>query len=229
MSIMLKELPNYLKPRERLKRYGVTSLTNEELIAILLRTGTKDISVKDLAIQVLKHLENIQDISDLTLNNLMQINGIAEAKAMSILSALELGKRVYLFSEKEDKVSIKNGYEIYAKFKYLQKTEKQENLIVVLLDNKNQLINSKTIFKGSLNISIAHPREIFKYAINHNAAFIIVVHNHPSGDPKPSASDQEFTNQIIKTGEIVGIPVIDHIIIGNNKYYTFKENKVVKI
>lgn len=226
MSLMLKDTPSYLKPRERLKNFGVESLTDEELLAILLRTGTKDVSVKDLALNVLKEINKLEDISNLTLNKLVNIKGMGEAKAMSILASLELGKRVYLYTEQKE-IIIKSGKDVYNYFQYLNKTEKQENLIVMLLDNKNKVIDTKTIFKGSLNISIAHPREIFKYAVINNASRIILVHNHPSGDATPSLNDEQITNQMVTTGEIIGIPVIDHIIIGNNKYYTFKENKVV--
>ena len=226
MSLMIKDTPSYLKPRERLNKLGVESLTDEELLAILLRTGTKDVSVKDLALNVLKEINKLEDMSNLTLNKLINIKGMGEAKAMSILASLELGKRVYLSSENKE-IIIKSGKDVYNYFKYLNKVEKQENLIVMLLDNKNKVIDTKTIFKGSLNISIAHPREIFKYAVINNASRIILVHNHPSGDATPSLNDEQITNQMVKTGEIIGIPVIDHIIIGNNKYYTFKENKVV--
>lgn len=229
MSLMLKDLPDTLKPRERLKKYGVDYLNNEELLAILLRTGTKNISVKDLALNVLKEIENIKDLDNLSLNSFLNIKGIGTAKAMSILAALELGKRIYLLNDKNEKIKIKNGLIVYNMFKYLDKLEKQENLIVLLLDNKNYLINSVNVFKGSLNISIAHPREIFKVAIKNSASGLIIVHNHPSGDPTPSYNDKKMTEKVISAGEIIGIPVIDHIIIGKNKYYTFKEDKVVMI
>ena len=227
MSLMIKDTPEFTRPRERLKKFGVDYLNNEELLAILLRTGTKSMSVKDLALNVLKELDNISDLDNLTLNKFLKIKGIGEAKAMSILAALELGKRIYLKNKVTEKVNIKNGLDIYNLFKYLNYTDKQENLIVLLLDSKNNLIKSKIVFKGSLNISVAHPREIFKEAILNSASRIILVHNHPSGDPTPSLNDQQITKQMLKSGEIIDIPVIDHIIIGNNKYYTFKENKVV--
>ncbi len=226
MSLMLKDLPSFLKPRERLKKYGATALTNEELLAILLRTGTKDISVKNLALNVLKTIENIENIESLTLNKLMAIKGMGEAKSMSIIAAIELGKRVFLLKDK-DKTPITSGKDVYYRFKYLMRLEKQENLIVLLLDSKNKEIASKTIFKGSLDCSIAHPREIFKYAIDNNASRLIIVHNHPSGEAIPSLPDKKFTKQIMESGKIIGIEVIDHIIIGKNNYYTFKEGKVI--
>ncbi len=229
MSLMLKDMPTFLKPRERLKTYGAASLTNEELLAILLRTGTKDISVKNLALNVLQTIEKIADLENLTLNSLIKIKGMGEAKAMSILAALELGKRVFILKGSKEIEQIRSGKDVYAKFKYLNQLEQQENLIALLLDNKSKVIASKVIFKGSLNTSIAHPREIFKYAINNNAAYIIIVHNHPSGDATPSPQDKLFTHDLIKSGKIIGIEVIDHIIIGKNNYYTYKENKVINL
>ena len=225
--MLLKELPHNEKPRERLALYGVEALTNEELIAILLRSGTKSISVKELAMEVLKKINTIDELDKLTLIKLLKIKGIGKSKAMSIIAALELGKRVYLLNKKTEKIKIVNGKIVYNLYKFLYRIEKQENLIVVLVDNKNNIIDSKTIFKGTINSSIAHPREIFNYAILNSATAIIILHNHPSGDPTPSMQDIDFTNKLFKCGEIIGIPVIDHIIIGNNKYYTFKENKVV--
>lgn len=217
-----------MKPRERLKTYGVSKLNELELLSILLRTGTKDISVNDLALNVLMLVETINDLDNLTLSDLMNIKGIKEAKAMAILSALELGKRLYLRLNYKDRLKIYNGEVIYNLFKYLNVTQRQENFVVVLLDNKNYLIKSKVIFKGSINESVAHPREIFRFAISYSATYIIAVHNHPSGDVIPSNQDIKFTNNLIKSGKIIGIPVIDHIIIGNNRYYTFKEKVVVK-
>ena len=228
MSIMMSKMPDVMKPRERLKTYGISKLNELELLSILLRTGTKDISVNDLALNVLMLVETINDLDNLTLSDLMNIKGIKEAKAMAILSALELGKRLYLRLNYKERLKIYNGEVIYNLFKYLNVTQRQENFVVVLLDNKNYLIKSKVIFKGSINESIAHPREIFRFAISYSATYIIAVHNHPSGDVLPSNQDIKFTNNLIKSGKIIGIPVIDHIIIGNNRYYTFKEKVVVK-
>ena len=228
MSIMMSKMPDVMKPRERLKTYGISKLSELELLSILLRTGTKDISVNDLALNVLMLVETINDLDNLTLSDLMNIKGIKEAKAMAILSALELGKRLYLRLNYKERLKIYNGEIIYNLFKYLNVTQRQENFVVVLLDNKNYLIKSKVIFKGSINESIAHPREIFRFAISYSATYIIAVHNHPSGDVIPSNQDIKFTNNLIKSGKIIGIPVIDHIIIGNNTYYTFKEKVVVK-
>ena len=228
MSIMMSKMPDVMKPRERLKTYGISKLSELELLSILLRTGTKDISVNDLALNVLMLVETINDLDNLTLSDLMNIKGIKEAKAMAILSALELGKRLYLRLNYKERLKIYNGEIIYNLFKYLNVTQRQENFVVVLLDNKNYLIKSKVIFKGSINESIAHPREIFRFAISYSATYIIAVHNHPSGDVIPSNQDIKFTNNLIKSGKIIGIPVIDHIIIGNNRYYTFKEKVVVK-
>lgn len=224
----IKQMPLDARPRERLKNVGVENLSQEELLAIILRSGTKNISVKELSLEVLKLINEIYNVDNLTLSLLMTIKGMGETKAMSILAALELGKRVYLKSDcKIEKIT--NGEDIYHLFHYLYKLEKQENLIVLLLDTKMQIINHKTIFKGSINMSVASPLEIFQFAILNNASNIIVIHNHPSGDPTPSNYDVSFTKQIIKCGDILGIKVIDHIIIGNNKYYTFRNNEVIEV
>ena len=211
-----------------MKKYNKKNLSNEELLAILIGSGTKNISVKELSLEVLKLIDTINMADKLTLSQLKNIKGIGQAKAMSIIAAVELGKRIYILKN-QNITKINNGQDIYNLFSYLYKLEKQENLIVVLLDNKNCIIDSKIIFKGTINMSIAHPREIFRYAILSSAFCIIIVHNHPSGTSYPSQNDILFTSKIIETGKIVGIPVIDHIIIGNNNYYTFRDNKVVKI
>ena len=224
----IKEMPLECRPRERLKKYGSKNLSNEELLAILIGSGTKNISVKELSLEVLKLIDTINMADKLTLSQLKNIKGIGQAKAMSIIAAVELGKRIYILKN-QNITKINNGQDIYNLFSYLYKLEKQENLIVVLLDNKNCIIDSKIIFKGTINMSIAHPREIFRYAILSSAFCIIIVHNHPSGTSYPSQNDILFTSKIIETVKIVGIPVIDHIIIGNNNYYTFRDNKVVKI
>ena len=224
----IKEMPLECRPRELLKKNKKKNLSNEELLAILIGSGTKNISVKELSLEVLKLIDTINMADKLTLSQLKNIKGIGQAKAMSIIAAVELGKRIYILKN-QNITKINNGQDIYNLFSYLYKLEKQENLIVVLLDNKNCIIDSKIIFKGTINMSIAHPREIFRYAILSSAFCIIIVHNHPSGTSYPSQNDILFTSKIIETGKIVGIPVIDHIIIGNNNYYTFRDNKVVKI
>lgn len=219
MTYLIKDLPEEEKPREKLKKYGVKNLTDEELIAIILRCGTKNMSVKDLAIKIKKEFKTLSDLSYVELS---KIKGVGEVKAITLLAAIELGIRS---TYKEDKnIKLNRPENIYEFFKNKLIHLKQENLMAIFLDNKNKLIAYKTIFIGTINMSVSHPREIFKEAMKNSSVYIILVHNHPSGDPTPSVADLKFTNQVYKTSKIIGIPLLDHIIIGNNKYYSFYDN-----
>lgn len=219
MTYLIKDLPEEEKPREKLKKYGVKNLTDEELIAIILRCGTKNMSVKDLAIKIKKEFKTLSDLSYIELS---KIKGVGEVKAITLLAAIELGIRS---TYKEDKnIKLNRPENIYEFFKNKLIYLKQENLMAIFLDNKNKLIAYKTIFIGTINMSVSHPREIFKEAMKNSSVYIILVHNHPSGDPTPSVADLKFTNQVYKTSKIIGIPLLDHIIIGNNKYYSFYDN-----
>ncbi len=219
MTYLIKDLPEEEKPREKLKKYGVKNLTDEELIAIILRCGTKNMSVKDLAIKIKKEFKTLSDLSYIELS---KIKGVGEVKAITLLAAIELGIRS---TYKEDKnIKLNRPENIYDFFKNKLIHLKQENLMAIFLDNKNKLIAYKTIFIGTINMSVSHPREIFKEAMKNSSVYIILVHNHPSGDPTPSVADLKFTNQVYKTSKIIGIPLLDHIIIGNNKYYSFYDN-----
>lgn len=219
MTYLIKDLPEEEKPREKLKKYGVKNLTDEELIAIILRCGTKNMSVKDLAIKIKKEFKNLSDLSYIELS---KIKGMGEVKAITLLAAIELGIRS---TYKEDKnLKLNRPENIYKFFKNKLIHLQQENLIAIFLDNKNKLITYKTIFIGTINMSISHPREIFKEAMKNSSVYIILIHNHPSGDPTPSIADLKFTNQVYKTSKIIGIPLLDHIIIGNNNYYSFYDN-----
>ena len=220
MNYLIKDLPNLEKPREKLKKYGVENLTDEDLIAIVLRCGTKNTSVKDLAIEIKNEYSNLNDI---TINNLKKINGVGEVKAITLIAALELGKRSINIVD-ENNIKFNKAQIIYDYFKNKVINLKQENLIAIFLDNKIRMINYKVIFIGTINNSISHPREIFKEAMNNSAVYVILIHNHPSGDSNPSVADKKFTLQIYKTSKIVGIPLLDHIIIGKNNYYSFYDN-----
>lgn len=211
------------KPRERLKLYGVNSLSNIELLSILLRTGKRNKTVEDISKEVLSKINNINDLNELSIDELMSINGIKLAKACTIISALELGKRVYLSNNKKD-VILNNSKIIYEYFKHLFIYEKQELLYGIFLDSKNKLITYKMIFKGTLNESVVHPREIFKEAIKASSKSIVIIHNHPSGDYTPSIIDIDFTNTMIESGKIIGIKLLDHLIFSDKGYYSFFEN-----
>ena len=218
----IKEMLESERPRERMLSLGTNNLSNEELISIILKTGTCGYSVKTLSRNILCELDDITSLKDMTINKLIKIKGIGKVKAIELLSAIELGKRVYYANEQKE-IKLNNSRKIYEYFKNIFAYEKQENFYALYLDTKSKLISFKLLFKGTLNSSTVHPREVFKYAFLESAASIVVIHNHPSGDANPSKEDIEVTESLMKIGGIVKIPVVDHIIIGREEYYSFYE------
>ena len=227
MKSSIKNLQLNLRPRERLKKYGVNSLGDDELLAILIATGSKELSCKELAVEIINKVEKINNLENITIEELTSINGIGEAKAITIIAALELGKRV--LKKDEQKVKIDNSKIVYDLFKYDFINCYQEKFIALFLDNKKNLIKAKTIFVGTLSSSTVHPREIFKLAIKLSASAIIVIHNHPSGNSNPSEADISLTKRLIEIGNLMGIIVLDHIIIGYKNYYSYLDNKRIDI
>ena len=221
-NILIKDIPTSDRPRERLVKYGAKNISNEELISIILKTGTKDKSVKELSNIILNKYSNITNLKDLEINNIMEIKGIGKVKAIELIAAIELGRRVY-FDKSIDEVKIKSSMDIYNYFNDLLKNSKQEQFYAVYLDTKKRVISKKLLYIGTINKSVVHPREIFKMAYLVSASFIICVHNHPSGDPTPSNEDIVLTTNLKEIGKLNNIPVLDHIIVGNNSYYSFFE------
>lgn len=211
------------RPRERLERYGASKLTTEELIAIIIKTGTKECSSKVLASNILSNLKKISDFTDISINTLTDIKGIGKTKAITLLAAIELGKRVYS-DEKREFISFLDASSIFNYYRIKFFNKKQEYFYVIYLDNQKNFITDKELFIGTVNMSVVHPREIFKEAYINSASYIICLHNHPSGDPLPSKEDINLTNRISEIGKIVAIPLLDHIVIGSNTYYSFYEN-----
>lgn len=222
----LKEVPEAERPREKLVKYGKENLTDAELLAIILKTGTKDCNVSDLAINVIKSLNGIENIKDVSINKLIEIKGIGETKAIELMVLSELAKRINKKKEKR-KIKYNNPKTIYEDSKVLFEGLMQEHFYCVYLNSKKEVIERKLLFMGTLNKSIVHPREIFKEAYRLSASSIICLHNHPSGDINPSREDIELTKSLVKIGKINGIPVVDHLIIGDNCYYSFYEDKGV--
>lgn len=218
----IKELPEKERPRERLITYGVENLSNEELLAIIIKTGTKKYSAKEIALNIIKKVNNITELKDLGIKSLSKIEGIGTIKAIDILASLELGKRVYYIKDIPT-ISLNNSKVVYESFKSLFDYENQEYFYAIYLDTKSKLISYKLLFKGTINTSVVHPREVFKYAILESASSIIVMHNHPTGDPTPSIQDKELTSTLKEIGKLFQIPLVDHIIFGKNKYYSFYE------
>ncbi len=221
----IKEIPTSERPRERLKLVGAKNLTDKELLAILLKTGTKEKSVNDLAIDILKNY-NLNDLKDLTINSLKNIKGIGEVKTIELLAAIELGKRIYL-NKNISYEKLDTPAKIWKKTRYLFYDLKQEYFYCLYFNNKQQLIGEKLLFQGTLNKSVTHPREVFKEAYLLSASSIICLHNHPSNDPTPSKEDISFTKTLVELGKLQGIPILDHIIVGNNTFFSFYEHSKI--
>lgn len=225
-SIMtIKELEIDDRPREKMILNGPDSLSDSELLAILLRTGTKDLNAVDLSRKILNdEVEGLKALMDMSIEELCNIKGIGIGKATVIKAALELGKRIS--KNKIKKVSINKPWDVYENYIEDLRYLKKEIFKAILLNTKNEIITDSNIFVGTLNSSIVHPREVFNEAIKRSANSIIIMHNHPSGNPNPSEQDKMVTSRLIKCGQIIGIDILDHIIIGDGCYFSFKQEKI---
>ena len=222
----IKELPADERPREKLREHGAHSLGNSELLAILLRTGSHDSSALRLAEHLLDQQEGLAGLGNATMEDLEQIKGIGEAKALTIMAAVELGRRVLSLAPL-DRIVIRTPDDVAALLMPRFRYETRENFLAVLLSTKNHVLKTSVISIGSLNASIVHPRELFREAINASAASVILAHNHPSGDPAPSAEDIDLTRKLAEAGKLLDIPVLDHIILGDGKYISLKEKGIL--
>lgn len=223
MTYKLEQLPELERPRERLRRHGAAYLKNEELLAILFRTGMKEKNVLDIAREVLITFP-LETINDTSMQQISAIKGVGEVKAITLLAALELGRRSQSFSikQREQILNTKMAYDLFHQ-EFL--SSKQEKLLAIFLDTKKKVISSKVLFIGTVNASTVHPRDIFREAVAANAVSIILMHNHPSDDVEPSYQDDFFTNKVVRLGKMMGIEVIDHIIVGNTRYYSYNEKE----
>lgn len=217
----VKDMPFYERPRERLMEVGAENLSTYELIAILIRTGSTKQSAIEISKSILYETNQLLDLKQKTIAELSEIHGIGKTKAITLLAAIELGKRV--LNSNNDFIKISNPVDVFNLLKNEFMGLKQEVLYVLFLDLKTNLIAKKQIFIGSLNQSLIHPREVYKYAVKYSAFQIIMVHNHPSGDPAPSYQDIEVTKRFIEIGKLLQIEVIDHIIIAQNRYLSIMD------
>lgn len=219
----IKELANNQKPRERLINNGSAHLSDVELLAILINTGRKGFSSLDIANELLKSVESLKQLKALSINDLNKVKGIGLYKALILKAAFELGERMHSGSL-DEKIQITSPQDVanfmMGKMEHLT----QEKFIVLFLNSKNVIIKQKTIFIGTLNSSVIHPREIFSEAIKCASNAIVVLHNHPSGDTTPSKEDIRATNRLRECGEILGIDLLDHIIIGDHTYMSMVED-----
>lgn len=225
-NLTIKDIPEEERPRERLAKYGAEVLSNSELLAIILRTGSRYDSAVSLASRVLKNGSGLKCLYESSFEELRTIKGIGTAKASQIKAALELGRRLKTFRD-NNCIFIKTPGDaaetVMEEMRYLKK----ECLKMIILNTKNMVISVKDVSVGNLNSSIVHPREIFIEAIRASGASIIMCHNHPSGDPAPSQEDISVTKRIFEAGKIIGIDLIDHIIIGDGKYISLKERNII--
>ncbi|WP_456059070.1 RadC family protein [Caldanaerobius polysaccharolyticus] len=226
-NIAIKDLPCDERPRERMLRYGPEVLSNAELLAIIIRTGTKNESAIKLAERILNRAgeEGLKFLLDSSLEELSKIRGVGLAKAAELKAAIELGIRVQMSVRKTQSITKPQDIAdlLMVEMRYLKK----EVFKIVLLNVKNQVLGIENISVGNLNSSIVHPREIFNAAIRKYAAAIILAHNHPSGDPTPSVEDVGVTRRLIEGGKILGIDVLDHIIIGDGVYISMKQKNFI--
>lgn len=221
-SLMIRDVHIADRPRERLIRQGAESLSNQELLAILLRTGTKQESVLHLANRVLGFFEQIQELKNATMEEMMTVKGIGQAKAVQLLAAVELGKRLSQ-QKTNEKFTIRSPKDAATYLMPEMASLTQEHFVTLFLNVKNQILHKQTIFIGSLNASIVHPREIFREAVKRSAASIICAHNHPSGNPSPSTEDIDVTKRLTEAGRLMGIELLDHVIIGDHQFISLKE------
>lgn len=224
--VKIKNIPDSDKPRERLYMYGAESLSNEELLAIVLKTGTKKYGVKDVALKLLAEIGDISKLKDMGINLLMKIEGIGLVKAIELKAICELGKRINSNNVCEMGIVIDSSLVVYNIFQEYFLGKKQEYFYCLYLDMKKKLIEKKCLFMGTINSSLVSPREIFREAYLVGASGIICVHNHPSGDSNPSRQDKEITRRLKELAIIHDIELVDHVIIGKNNYFSFMENHI---
>ncbi len=224
----IKELPKEERPIERLLKNGVDSLSNEELLAILLKTGTKNCSSKQLAESIIKKAGGIHKLKDLPFSKMIEEKGMGPVKAATLLSCITLCKRIER-KELEYNTKVTSSKDVVAYFIQELKDKNQEYFYCIYLDSTKRILENKLLFLGTLNYSTVHPREIFKEAFINGAVSLIFVHNHPTGEVVPSKNDIALTRELEKIGNLHGIKVEDHIIVGKEKYYSFFEDGEMNI
>lgn len=221
-AMMIRDVPKSERPRERLMRDGAEALSNQELVALLLGSGNREESVVDLAGRVIQHFDGLKLLKEATVHELMAIRGIGEAKAVQLRAALEIGKRIKQFPVEETHI-VRSPQDVADYMMEEMRHLKQEHFVALYLNTKNAVLHKKTLFIGSLNASLVHPREVFKEALRYSSASLVCLHNHPSGHPEPSQEDIDVTKRLVSTGKMLGVELLDHVIIGDRKFYSMKE------
>lgn len=222
MYMRIKDISKENRPRERFQKLGASALSDAELLAIILQKGSKEENVIDMSNRLITKY-GLNKLSDLSLNEIQEIKGIGPAKAMQIKGLFEFNKRHSL--AKMNNSIIKSARDVFDYASKRLPSKDKEHFMILHLDSRSRIIKDEVISIGTLNASIIHPREVFKSAIKENTNAIILVHNHPSGEPSPSQEDSKITRRLLEAGELLDIKVLDHVIIGNETYWSFKENK----
>ncbi|MDI3539257.1 MAG: repair protein RadC [Methanolobus sp.] len=225
-KICIRDMPEDERPRERLLKYGPEALSNAELLAIILRTGTQKENVVNLCSRIFSEY-SIKQLSQANVSRLTEIHGIGTAKAAQIAAVFELARKLEGFTD-EPKRKIRSPADVYSLLYPKMREQKRERLVALLLDTKNQVLREEVISIGSLNANIVHPREVFKAALMESCASVILSHNHPSGDPTPSREDIAVTEKLVEGGKLLGIDVLDHVVIGEGKYVSLKDEGFVR-
>lgn len=223
MNIKIKDIPCDDRPRERLLNIGSESLSNEELLAILLNSGFKDISVKNLAAKILTESKGLTGLKDMNYHKLINIKGIGKVKACTVLAFLELARRMNYTKTKILDVKFTSPEIVFEYYKD-KLDHSKEQVFCLYLDSSHKIIKEKLLFVGTVNRSMVHPRDVFKEAYQVNASAIICMHNHPSDNTYPSVEDENITNRLKEISVLMGIDFLDHIIVGRTNYYSFMEN-----
>lgn len=224
---MLKEIPSYERPREKALKFGIDSLSTIELIAIILRTGSKDENVLETSKKILYSIDNLSRLREITISELTKIKGVGTTKAVTILASIELGLRIL---EVKNEITVYNSPgDVFNYFYPKLRSLNQEHLYAIYLNLKGVVIETKLITKGTISSSLIDGKAIIKWALKLSATAIILIHNHPSGDPTPSMADLKATTSFISQAKILEIVVLDHIIIGDTYYSMKKHTKIFKV
>lgn len=222
----IREMPAAERPRERLAQYGAATLKTSELLAILLRTGDRQRSALDLGEAIIHHYGSLGALARAAIEDLQQFPGVGPAKAVELVAACELGRRL-MAAAPEERPTIQGPEDVAALLGAELRDLDREHFKVLLLNTKNQVLKIETVSVGSLNASVVHPRECFKLAVAASANGVIFAHNHPSGDPTPSREDRELTTRLVEAGDVLGIAVLDHVVLGGNSFVSLRAQGVI--
>jgi DNA repair protein RadC len=222
----IKELPVHERPRERLEKLGAEALSDAEVLAILLRTGTRGVSALGLANRILLRFGDLKSLAGASLEQLCQIDGVGPAKAVQVKAAFEMAKRLSQFRPQEKPI-VRSSRDVFALLADEMRLHERECFKVLYLDVKNHVKKVETISVGTISASLVDPREVFKSAVRESCASVIIVHNHPTGDPTPSSHDTETTERIKAASKILGIELLDHVIIGEGRYFSYKDKDLI--